>query len=228
MRQGTQFNYVLFDNWTFNDISDLNQGTDGVIDFVLGSCYDPSNPPDYVFAPWMNLPVNATYTITGFPATHGGYVDATLSNIPSGYEISNGVYASNCADHQTLIYVGTPYNMNIYSSLYPSLLPTFAQGNKWNKINWLYNHLNYFPGYQWYDIQGAIWLLDNPVWDGGAEGGVPSLTTTMMTMKNNMDTYGSNYIPSPGGWAAIIFIPIGTLSNAPAPTIQTMIIKLDP
>ena len=228
VRQGTQFNYVLFDNWTFNDISDLNQGTDGVIDFVLGSCYDPSNPPDYVFAPWMNLPVNATYTITGFPATHGGYVDATLSNIPSGYEISNGVYASNCADHQTLIYVGTPYNMNIYSSLYPSLLPTFAQGNKWNKINWLYNHLNYFPGYQWYDIQGAIWLLDNPVWDGGAEGGVPSLTTTMMTMKNNMDTYGSNYIPSPGGWAAIIFIPIGTLSNAPAPTIQTMIIKLDP
>ena len=228
VKQGTQFNYVQFGDWTFNDISTITQGSDGVIDYVLGSCYDPSNPPDYVFSPWMNLPSTATYQIvSGTPGTLGGYVDASLTNIPTGYDIHNGTYASNCADHQVTIN-NTPYNMNVYSSLYQSILPTFAQGTKWNKLNWLYNHLNYFSGYHWYDLQGAIWLLDNPSWNGVALAGVPNLTSTMTLMKTDMDAYGSTYVPAPGGWAAIIFIPVGTPPNATQPTIQTMIVKIDP
>lgn len=237
VRQGTQFNYVYFKSWTFNDISNIPQGTDGVVDFVLGDCYDVNNPPDLVLAPWMNLPQTATYKITGWnPSSiingYQGYVDATLSNIPTGYEILNGVYASNCADHSTTIYVGTPYNMNVYSSLYPDQLPLFAQSDKWAKINWLYNHLDYFPGNSWYHIQGAIWRFDNPVWNFEPESGFPTLTPADQTMINNMvnqmNLYGVGYKVPPGGYATIIFIPVGTLPNAPSPTIQTMFIKLDP
>ena len=43
-----------------------------------------------------------------------------------------------------------------------------------------------------------------------------------------MEAYGSTYVPAPGGWAAIIFIPVGTPPNATQPTIQTMIVKIDP
>lgn len=226
VREGTSFNFVQFKSWTFNDVSNITEGTDGVVDFVLGNCAPES---DYVFPPYMNLPASATYTITGFPSTvingFRGYVDATLSNIPSGYDIHNGLYASNCADHSTLITIGQSYNMTIYSSLYPEKLPTWAQGPKWDKINWLYNHLDYFPGYLWSDVQGAIWLYDNPAWNGQATSGMPALSPMMTNMKTQMDLYGNNYKVPPGGWAAIIFIkdPSGN-----SPTIQTMFIEIDP
>ena len=228
VRQGTNFNYVMFKSWTFNDISNIPQGTDGLIDYILGNCYDPSSPPDLILAPWMNIPTNATYTITALPSTLGGYVDATLSNIPIGYDITNGVYGSNCADHTTGIQMNVSYNMSVYSSLYLETIPLFARSDKWSKINWLFNNLDHYPTHQWYDIQGFIWLYDNPVWNGVAGSSIPPLTALSQTMKADADLYGVNYSPLPGGWAAIIFIPEGTPNNATTATIQTMFIKIDP
>jgi hypothetical protein len=234
VRQGTAFNFVLFNTWTFNDISNIPKGSDNVTDFVLGSCYDPSNPPQLILAPYINLPPTATYTITYngsytyAPGSLGEYVDATLTNVPTGYVFGNGTYASDCADHQTLIYIGQSYNMNVYSSLYPSLLPSFAQSQagKWSKINWVFNHLNYFSGYHWYDLQQLIWLYDEDTWNGLADGGVPNLTAMATTMKQQADEYGANYVPSPGGYAAIIFIEVNTPPDTPL--IQTMLIQYDP
>jgi hypothetical protein len=229
VRQGTAFNYVYFKSWTFTDVSNIPDGGDGVIDGVLGNCYDPTTPPDFILAPWMNIPSQATYTITAFnPATLGAYVDATLSNIPTGYDIKNGVYASNCADHSTTINVGQAYAMDVYSSLYPDKLPLFVQSTKWDRINWLYNHLDWYPGYLWSDVQGFIWLYDNPVWDGSAESNVPAITTLTKKMKSDADLYGVGYKVPPGGYATIIFLPTGTLATATSPTIQTMFIKVDP
>ena len=224
VRTGTSFDYILFKTWQFNDISNIDQGTDGVVDYVLGNCYDPANPPNLVLAPWMNLPLTATYKITAFPGTLGGYVDATLSNITTGYDISNGVYASNCADHATNITVGVPYTMNVYSSLYPDKLPAAMQATsgEWEKINWLYNHLDWYPGYHWYDIQGFIWLYDSPAWDGLPVAGMPGLTPMSTQMKVDANNYGVGYKVPPGGWAAIIFYGTGSTP------IQTMFIKIDP
>ena len=231
VKQGNSFVYNYFKSWFFNDISNIPSGTDGVTDFVLGDCYDSTNPPDLILAPWMNLPSTATYTITAWnPSNLGGYVDATITNvIPNGsYDFNNGIYASNCADHQVTINVGQSYNMDVYSSLYQDKLPIFAQSTKWNKINWLYNHLDWYPGYHWYDIQGFIWLYDNPIWNGQPESGMPALTAMSQQMKADADNYGSTYMPLPGGWAAIIFLPAGTPHNAATATIQTMTIRLDP
>ena len=228
VKQGNAFNYVQFKSWTFNDISNIPQGNDGLIDFVLGNCYDPTTPPDLILAPWLNLPITTTYTITAQPSTLGGYVDATLTNTGSGYDIRDGVYGSFCADHSKQIYISQPYNMNVYSSLHTELLPLFAQSNKWNKINWLFNHLSQYPGYHWYDIQGCIWLYDSPIWDGAAVAGMPALTLLSLQMKADADIYGANYSPLPGGWAAIIFIPVDTPANATSAIIQTMFVKIDP
>ena len=231
VKQGNSFVYNYFKSYTFSDISNIPTGSDGITDFVLGNCYDPTNPPDLILAPWMNLPTTATYKITGWnPATLGGYVDAQLTNItPNGsYDLNNGSYPSNCADHQTVIYVGTPYNMDVYSSLYQDKLPVFAQGTKWNKINWLYNHLDWYPGYQWNDIQGFIWLYDSNPWNGQAYAGMPALTPMSTQMKADADVYGGTYSPLPGGWAAIIFVPAGTTHNATSATVQTMIVRIDP
>ena len=237
VKQGTMYNFVLFNTWSFNDISNIPIGIDNVSDFILGSCYDPANPPQLVLAPWLNLPVTASYTINGAyaPGSLGGYVDATLGSIGSGYDIQNGNYASWCSDHQTVIYVGSLYNMDVYSSLYPSLLPAFAQvqSGKWAKINWLFNHQDWYPNLKWYEVQQFIWLYDNVAWNGVADGGVPALSdplypTRAQLMKTNADAYGVNYVPSPGGWSAIIFVPTGTPPNATVAAVQTMMVKIDP
>lgn len=226
VRQGTAFNYVHFYDWNITDAQTINAGTDGVVDFALGNCVPDA---DVVIPPWMNLPSAASYKIVGnVPGSLGGYVDAQLSGIPAGYEFGNSTVASWCADHATNINIGPTYNMDIYSSLYPTLLPTFAKNDKWAKINWLMNHLDWFPGYHWYDIQGAMWLCDTPAWDGVAESGVPNLTPMMTDMKTKMDLYGPTYKVPPGGWATVIFVPAGTAPNAPSPTLQTMFIKIDP
>jgi len=228
VRQGSGFEYVNFKSWTFNDISNIYQGGDDLIDFVLGNCYDPTTPPDLILAPWMNLPTTAKYKITAQPSTLGGYVDATLTNIPAGYDITNGVYGSNCADHNTNIQIGVEYNMAVHSSLYPETLPEFAKSDKWEKINWLFNNLDRYPGYQWYDIQGFIWLYDDPIWTGLPEAGMPALTELSKTMRDDADLYGVNYSPLPGGWAAIIFTPSNTPANATNASIQTMFVRIDP
>ena len=224
VRQGPDFNYVHFYDWSFADEQKILPGNDGVVDFALGNCVPDA---DLVIPPWMNLPLTLTYKITGFPGT-GCYVDATLTNIPSGYEFGNGVVQSWCADHATTINVGVAYNMDVYSSLYPTLLPAFAQTDKWAKINWLMNHLDWFPGYLWSDIQGAMWLCDTPPWNGVAHSGVPNLSPMMTSMKQKMDTYGATYKVPPGGWATVIFVPVGTPPNAPSPVVQTMFIRIDP
>jgi len=226
VRQGTAFNYVYFKSWTFTDISNIPEGTDGVVDGVLGNCYDIANPPDFILAPWVNLPATIIYRITNTNSTLGGYVDATLSNIGAGYDIVNGVYPSNCADPSVSITPQQDYKMDVYSSLYPDKLPTFAKSTKWDKINWLYNHLSWYPGYHWYDVQGFIWLYSG--WNGAALGTVPAVTAITQKMKTDADTYGVGYKVPPGGWASIIFVPNGTLITATSATIQTMTIKVDP
>jgi hypothetical protein len=230
VRKATGFSYVYFYSWNFNDAQTIpTKGNTGVVDFALGNCFPDA---DVIIPSWMNLPATSTYTITGNygPGSLGGYVDATLSGIPGGYELANGTMASWCADHQTTIYVGQAYNMDVYSSLYPNLLPAFANTPKWSKINWIMNHLDWYPGYKWYDLQGAIWLFDSPAWDGQAHSSVPALNTMQYAQKmyDDANLYGNNYKVPSGGWAAIIFIPTGTPSNATTATVQTMFVKVDP
>lgn len=226
VKTGITFDYILFKEFSFNDVSNIPQGNDGVVDFVLGGCYDPSTPPDVIIPEYMNLPSTCTYTITAQPSTMGGYVDATLTNIPTGYILQNGVHASNCADHSTLIYIGVSYNMDVYSSLFPEKLPLFARGERWKKINWLFNHLDYFGSYSWWDLQQALWLFDVPQWNGLPLGGVPALTTKAQEMYSTANLYGGDYVALPGSYVAIIFIPTGTPITATSGSVQTVFVQI--
>jgi hypothetical protein len=125
--------------------------------------------------------------------------------------------------------------MDVYSSLYPGVLPLFVQDQvgKWAKINWIFNHKDWYPNLTWYELQQVVWMFDNVAWDGTTEGGVPALNnplylTRASKIKADADQYGVNYVPPPGGFAAIIFVPTGTPANAPTAAIQTMFIQIDP
>ena len=224
---GTGFGYKYFHSWEFTDDELIDNGGDGVVDFVLGNAI--ATTPDLLLAPYMNLPETCTYTITGSyaPGSMGGYVDATLDNVGNGYDFTNGVYASWCADEETSINVGTTYNMDVYSSLYPDALPAFtAYGEKWARVNWIFNHLDYYPGYTWGELQGAIWKIMNN-WNGVATGGVPDADAVVDQMVTDSQSH-TDFTPLPGGWAAVIFVPEGTDPNAANPTLQTMFVQVDP
>ena len=236
VKTGSTFSFVYFTSWYAKDGGPITSDAayqhaadvdgNGVIDFALGYC---SPNADLQLPPWMNLPPTCSYQITGAynPGSLGGYVDAALSNVGTGYDFANGTFASWCVDYSVTITVGQTYNMNVYSSLWPNLMPTFAQAKPWDKINWILNHLDWYPGYHWYDLQGAIWTLCG--WIGPTETGVPwPLALPATTMVSDANTYGSGYKVPTGGWACVVFIAAGTPNNASVANVQTMITKVDP
>lgn len=224
VKDGEDFNYKHFKTWTIEDDEIIPQGTDGIVDYVLGTCVPDA---DYIFNPYMNLPATATFEVgtTYAPGNEGGYLDGILSGIGAGYDIYNGTYASWCFDYQVTITPGTSHDMDVYSSLYLGDAPGFVQTKEWNRANWIMNHLDWYDGYTWDDIQGAFWLLDG--WSGSAQGGMPALSTLTFAqdMHDDAMTYGEDYLPLPGGYAAVVFVKENTGDN---PIIQTVFIVVDP
>lgn len=227
VQDGTGFSYKLFHSWFIKDDDDIPAGADNVIDFVLGNC-DVAQA-DLVLPPYMNLPETATYKMTKWGSDAElplSYADAILSNIPQGYELYDGEWPSWCGDKQTTIQLNHAYDMDVYSSLYPDLIPAFVRHDDngvnnptdWAQVNWLMNNLGYYPDATMLEIQEAIWdILDYSIGN----------TTSNAIAKDALD-YGSNYVPLPGGWAAVLFVPHGTDIDDVNADIQTMFIRVDP
>ena len=229
VKVGDLFKYKYFGSFVFVDdeeiTTDIGVGpsADGVYDFVIGNCLVTS--ADFALAPYMNLPESGTLVVGGgyAPGPNGGaYLDVKLTGIGSGYDVEEDLwYVSYCFDRGVSINLGASYSVNIYSSLYPELMPLHIQVKQWDKVNWLVNHLDQFPGYTWSDFQQAMWILEDAGWGGTALSGVPAKTSITDDMVAAADLYGSGYQPLPGGWAAVTF------DNDGSP-IQTVFIIVDP
>jgi hypothetical protein len=205
VKVGNGFDFKLFHTWPiFKDNNMIPAGEDKVVDFVLGSC-NLSNT-DLQLAPYMNLPGVCDLTVGGAsPGTKGTYFDVTLSGIGTGYDIANGLYGVYCGDQGAHITLGATYpGMGVYSSLIPVNFPSNMEQNAkdhMDNANWLMNHLDNYTGETWQDIQNALWtILDNDIVD---EFGVPTALSNQMAADALAN--GDNYVPLPGGWAAVIF-----------------------
>jgi hypothetical protein len=232
VKQGDAFNFVLFHTWYFSDDEMIPDGKDGVVDFELGNCNVGS--ADLQLAPYMNLPAQATLrtggTVPGAltqPDGTLGYFDVTLSGIGTGFDIGNGGYPVNCMQRTVDINLNTTYLMNVESSLYPSaMMSTYAQNVPWDKINYLINHLADYPGRTWSDVQQAIWMVEDPTYDGLHTGSyLPDpITAVGLQMAADAKLLGGGFVPAPGDLAAVVFERVES-DGAP---VQIVIIKLDP
>ena len=232
------FEYKYFTSWWFDDDQMITAGSDNVVDFVLGDC---STGADFVLPPYdfLYLPPSAIAEIPDYgPGTLETFFDIKLHEVDIGYRIENGTWPGWSGDFTSVVFDnpnrdgGKP--VDIYSSLCPESLPDFAgQENKnWEAVNWLMNNLDQYPGYQWDDIQGAIWLItdDNPGWDGSAMYGLRSLSELEFAyqMYNEAIVNGVGYVPTAGGVAAAIFI-YEEVSRDDDPTkINLVFVDLDP
>jgi len=207
VKQGDQFVFVLFHTWTFEDDEMIGAGDDGVVDFVLGSCNLTAT--DLQLIPYQNLPATCDLVVgNSVPGSQGTYFDVTLSNIGPGYDIWNGVWGVYCGDQETDITGNSSHpGIGVFGSLMPQLLPAFVEQqlkDNLDQANWLMNHLGDYTGETYQDVQNALWIiLDQNVVFPGSLGSPSALA---LQMAADAALYGNNYVPLPGGWAAVLFI----------------------
>jgi hypothetical protein len=73
------------------------------------------------------------------PGSNGNSFDIELSDVPAGYDISNGTWTGWCTDSEVLIFLGTSYDSNVYCSENSSMPPYANDDEQWGKVNYVIN-----------------------------------------------------------------------------------------
>jgi len=141
-------------------------------------------------APNVTLPFTAV-TIEVFKG-YGSFFDTVLSNVPSGYDVTNRCYRGWCVDiRYDMPFSPVTSQVNLYSSLYP---PPGLGSQKWNMVNYILNHKQ---GVR-LDVQEAIWYFVN------LQDGYPTNRTISKAMISDALANGANFVPQAGQVLGII------------------------
>ncbi len=154
----------------------------------------PENPANY--CPLGNcslvikLPANSVTMMVQHTSTNS-YFNTTLSDVPLGYDISNGSYLGWCIDLLHSIADNTFYQVYLYSS-YNTSMPSYLWHNNLSKVNYI---LNNKQGSQ-RQVQKAIWYI--------LDFGDLGLNSDGWAMINDAIANGSDFCPGVGDVIAII------------------------
>lgn len=141
-------------------------------------------------APVINLPPGEVTVTTGNTVwTCHSYFDVTLSNVPPGYDVKNGLYWAWCCDEDTYIDLNTPYQARLYSSYDPN---NPFPDEDWDKVNYILNHKKGTCQ----DVQAAIWYFIN-------HGGYPS-SDPAKNMVKDANANGEGFVPVPCNVVAVV------------------------
>jgi hypothetical protein len=156
---------------------------------------------------WPNLPATPVQltVVDGTPSTT--YFISTLSGVPVGFDVQNGVYPGWCVDKSEEMIRSVSHNVILYSSLSP---PAALSGINWSAINYILNHKQG----EMIDVQHAIWWFTDSYtpWDPD--------TIAMIAGANAHP----GYVPTTGEILAVICL---ALDNDPYPYYaQDSIIEL--
>lgn len=121
------------------------------------------------------------------------YLDTTLSNVPPGYDVTNGTYPGWCTDKNAWISPNPTYTVTLHSS-YELGLPAHLQDEDWDMVNYILNHKH--PNADLYDIQDAIWYFI-----GG--GSYPSDAEAIAMVEDALAN-GEGFVPAVGQVVAVI------------------------
>jgi len=138
-------------------------------------------------APWPNLPS----TVVQLTAVNGtdSYFISTLSGVPAGFDVTNGVYAGWCVDKSVTMVRGVAHDVKLYSSI----SPTVRTDIDWVAINYILNHKQGTM----MDIQEAIWFFSD----------VASTESPLAQAMIEEANENPGYNPLTGDVLAIICIP---------------------
>jgi hypothetical protein len=135
--------------------------------------------------PWPNLPLTPVQLTVVDGTT--SYFISTLSGVPAGFDVTNGVYPGWCTERSKTMDRGVSHNVMLYSSMSP---PPALSGINWVAINYILNHKQGLM----MDVQYAIWHFT----DGSSDGGAAA--QAMVAAANANPTYD----PTTGAILAVI------------------------
>ena len=130
-------------------------------------------------------------------------LDITLSNVPTGYSVSNGAYLGWCGHERYALTTVRSYQVYMFDTLSSTLPPSIAGStynglSDWNKVNYILNHKQGSAQ----DVQAAIWYFIN---------GIPTTSANALAMINDANA-NPNYMPNVGDTIAVICVTEGWLT----------------
>ena len=151
-------------------------------------------------AAWSPVLPTSSVTIEIVNLTYHEYpFSIELSDVDSGFDVSNNSYVGWCVDAQHNSDRGVKHDFMLYSS-YDVDAPLPAE--EWDMINYILNNKLGTGA----DVQAAIWYFVNArnyYWP--TSGFTPSIETE--TMIANALAEGEGYTPSEGDYFAVVAIP---------------------
>lgn len=141
-------------------------------------------------APFPNLPATPVYMTVADGTV--SYFIITLSDVPAGYDVSNGDYVGWCLDRNHTMTRNVTLEVTLYSSLNP---PESLETKPWNQINYILNNKQGTVD----DIQQAIWYFMG--WWSFA-----NLTPTAQTLVNEANAH-PGFEPAYGEIVGVICYP---------------------
>ena len=148
----------------------------------------PAGPVTVTHGPWNGNAPLSTLAIT-------------LSDVPDGFDVTNGVYVGWCIEDNGLS--NAPVTS---SSLFEPM------GDPWDKINWVLNNWGGYGSY--YDAQIAIWMLTGT--------NTSPVTAAAQAIYDAANANGVGFVPGPGQRIAVVVFS----DNAVADEYQDTIIEL--
>jgi hypothetical protein len=123
------------------------------------------------------------------------YFDTTLSDIPAGYDVTNGTYPGWCVDRSAYMALSpATHEVVLYSSLNP---PGTLANQSWDMVNYIMNHKQGAAS----DIQQAIWYFINIV------GNYTPTSTVAQAIIDDALANGTGFVPEYGQMMAVICYP---------------------
>lgn len=140
------------------------------------------------------------------------YFNTALSDVPSGYDVVNGVYPGWCVDIRTeMIRSPAKHAVFLYSGLSP---PGNLASERWDLVNYVLNHKQGSA----LDIQEAIWYFVR------MDGNYTPTSTLAWSIINDTIANGNGFVPGDGQAMAIICYPTILFPNQP--DVQISIIEV--
>ena len=158
--------------------------------------------------------LNIPSTIVRIEVSDGteSYFITELSEVPVGYDVTNGTYLGWCVD-VTAEMARSPatHPVKLYSSLNP---PGELASEEWDMVNYILNHKQGSAE----DIQQAIWYFIH------MDNSYSPTSTVAWTIVNDTLANGNGFVPGHGQTIAVICYPMVLL---PEPTdVQISIIEV--
>jgi hypothetical protein len=154
-------------------------------------------------------------TMSAYYSYDDSFFKTTLSGVPPGYDVTNGVYNGWCIDYGTPMPINISILVNLFSSYCP---PVHLDHANWSYVNYLINNKqsDYYN-----DTQTAIWYFINL----GPWTVAP--TPIGQNMVNDALANGAGFVPGPGQLVAVLCDPVNRdMDGDGTPDVQFSFIEV--